>query len=317
MTKKLTNLQTYLENKQEFTNFCLNEFLDKSTSQPKIIKKSMRYSVFNGGKRLRPTLAFLANDIVKKTNLRDFKVNFSKNIKSSNIESLSVALELIHCYSLVHDDLPALDNDDYRRGKLTCHKKFGEAIAILAGDALLTKAFESMSRISDANILKQVLSEIVKNIGENGMIGGQVVDLESEKLDPKNKNAAKILDYIHRNKTAKLIETSLAAGAIVGGGNAKVVEEFRKYGECLGYMFQITDDILDIVGNKKLLGKKGSDLENQKLTYVAIFGLEKSYKFVAKFKNKAKKILKNLELNFGLETDLLSELLDYVEKRSY
>ena len=300
----LKNLSNYLIEKQELTNKLLYEYLDKSSVKPDIIHKAMRYSVFNGGKRLRPVLAFLGNGL------------FGGNEKA--VYYPVCGLELIHCYSLIHDDLPALDNDDYRRGKLTCHKKFGEDIAILAGDALLTKAFEFFANTDDPEVLKKIVKEISVAAGSTGMIGGQVMDLESEGIDLKNKKCKNTLKYIHKNKTAKLIEVSLVVGALTANAADEKIEKLREYGECLGLMFQITDDILDIVGNKKLLGKKGSDLDNKKLTYPAIYGLDESFKIVKKYRLKSTKLLENLgSKTENKNKEYLKFLLEYVEKRTF
>jgi geranylgeranyl diphosphate synthase type II len=296
------NLKNYLTEKQDLTNQLLEEYLDKSNVYPKIIHKSMKYSVFNGGKRLRPILAFLANALF--------------DGQEKHVYYPACGLELIHCYSLIHDDLPALDNDDYRRGKLTCHKKFGEDLAILAGDALLTKAFELFSEIDDATVLKKVLKDVTVSVGSKGMIGGQVADLESEGIDASNIKSKNLLKYIHKNKTAKLIETSLVVGALTAKATREQIKILRQYGECLGLMFQITDDILDIIGNKKLLGKKGSDLANKKLTYPSIYGLEASYKIVKKYKNKGIKLLNILVIE-NENKELLKALLEYVENRTF
>lgn len=308
MKNNIVKLKDILKSKIDTIDSWLDFCLEKKIKNPEIIHKAMRYSVFNGGKRLRPILCSLIYEMYKKNNVNDEDLKF-----------LASGIEMIHCYSLIHDDLPALDNDDYRRGKLTCHKKFGEDIAILAGDALLTKSFECFANIKDTLSLKNILLEITDAVGTLGMIGGQVVDLKSEKftLTEQNKNKAKnLLKYIHKNKTGKLLRTSLLSGAILAKADEKNLFLIEAYSESLGYMFQITDDILDIVGNKKLLGKKGSDSDNQKLTYPAVYGLENSYRIVKDYKKKGFKSVDSMDIS-NENKDFLKNFLEYIETRKF
>lgn len=252
----------------------LDRYLPPEEKFPQTIYKSMRYSVFAGGKRLRPVLAFAACEIV-----------------DGNVEEVipfACAIEMIHTYSLIHDDLPAMDNDDYRRGKLTNHKVFGEAIAILAGDALLNTAAEIMlnSILHSQDKLKHIkaMKEILTASGTGGMISGQVVDLESEgkQIDKQT------LDFMHRHKTGALIRASVRAGAIIGCANEDQLEKLTEFSENLGLAFQIKDDILDIIGDEKKLGKKvGSDIYNNKSTFPSVYGLEQSQRMVVDISQKA------------------------------
>lgn len=224
----------------------------------------MRHSVFAGGKRIRPILCMEAARAV-----------FSDAKSLEGVEELGAALEMLHTYSLIHDDLPALDNDDLRRGKPTCHKVFGEATAILAGDALQTQAYEVLARLKcPAEARVRIIEEIARGTGTvDGMIGGQVVDLESEKVRPD----AKVLEYIHRAKTGALITASLVSGGIYAQGSNDQVENLRTFGRAIGLAFQIVDDILDVTQSSEQLGKTaGKDTASDKATYPALFGLDAS-----------------------------------------
>ena len=264
----------------EIINNRLYTYLD--IKYPDIISEAMRYSVFAGGKRVRPALALLSTKALGS--------DFNKTIP------FACALEMIHAYSLIHDDLPAMDNDDYRRGKLTNHKVFGEAIAILAGDALLNTAYEIMTDYAlesvDINSLK-AMSKIAKASGIDGMIGGQVVDILSDgKIIEKE-----ILTYIHENKTAALIKAAMASGAIMAGADDEIVRQFELSGYYLGMAFQIKDDILDVEGNASELGKSiGSDAKNHKNTYVSLYGMERAKKDYEEFSSESVQILLRLSL---------------------
>lgn len=242
----------------------LEHLLPPETTPPATIHRAMRYSVFAGGKRIRPILCCEAARL------------FADPIDAAM--AVGCAIELIHTYSLIHDDLPALDNDDLRRGKPTCHKQFGEAIAILAGDALLTLAFETLAR---APVAPERSVAIIKEVGAaagtvGGMVGGQVADLEGEGK-PMD---AKALEYIHRSKTAALIRTAIVAGGIAGGAEPGDVERLRRFGENIGWAFQVVDDILDVEGSSGTLGKTaGKDQTQKKATYPALLGLERSREF--------------------------------------
>jgi len=232
----------------------------------------MRYSVFAGGKRIRPILCLETSRI------------FASDVTPALHPAC--AIEFIHAYSLIHDDLPALDNDDLRRGKPTCHKKFGEAIAILSGDALLTLAFETIGATPTAAERRAaILTEVASAAGTiNGMVGGQVADVEAEgkPVDPQ------MLEYIHRSKTAALIRASITAGALCAGAGSEDVARLRRFGETIGWAFQVTDDILDVEESSAALGKTaGKDMAQQKATYPAVYGLERSHQIANDLATKA------------------------------
>jgi geranylgeranyl diphosphate synthase type II len=259
-------LPAFFEEDRAMIDAALDRLLPLETTPPVSIHQAMRYSVFAGGKRIRPILCL--------ETARIFAENPAPAVQ------VGCALEFIHTYSLIHDDLPALDNDDLRRGKPTCHKKFNEATAVLAGDALLTLAFETLSSatLEPARGI-QVIREVASAAGTvNGMVGGQVADLEAE---GKPADAA-ALEYIHRSKTAALIRASVVAGALCGRANCEDVARMRRYGENIGWAFQIVDDILDVEESSAALGKTaGKDQAQKKATYPALFGLEKSRQFAA------------------------------------
>jgi geranylgeranyl diphosphate synthase type II len=257
------NINIYLRERTELINNTLDQLLSDEADRPFVLFKAMRYSLFAGGKRLRPIL-FLA-------------VLETLDQKIEQYLPFACALELIHTYSLIHDDLPAMDNDDFRRGLPTCHKKFGEAQAILAGDALLTYAFNLMikPRASGvpSDLLLMAIDEVAFGAGIKGMIAGQVVDIESE----NKKINLEELKYIHKHKTGALFLASVRSGAILAGADYQQLASLTLYGEELGLAFQITDDILDVVGNADKLGKPvGSDVRNQKATYPGLLGLDNS-----------------------------------------
>lgn len=256
-------IQEYLAEQVEKIEAALDQYLPAATTKPSNLHESMRYSTLAGGKRLRAILAMEACVAV--------------GGKAEDALSFACALEMIHAYTLIHDDLPCMDDDDFRRGKPTNHKVYGEAIALLAGDALLTKAMEVIAGLVDQGLDAKVVVKIIKEVttacGSEGLIGGQVVDLMSEgkKIDQAE------LEYIHRNKTGKLFLAALRGGAIIGGADEQQLELITCYGENFGLAFQITDDILDVVGDAEKLGKAvGSDLRQEKSTYVSIFGLEEA-----------------------------------------
>jgi geranylgeranyl diphosphate synthase, type II len=250
----------------------LERYMPAENVPPSSIHSAMRYSVFAGGKRIRPILCLEASRI------------FAEDVTPALYPAC--AIEFIHTYSLIHDDLPALDNDDLRRGKPTCHKKFGEAIAILAGDALLTLAFETIAASPVAAERRvAMLTEISTAAGTiNGMVGGQVADIEAEgkPVGPER------LEYIHRSKTAALIRASITAGALSAGAGSEDVARLRRFGETIGWAFQVTDDILDVEESSTALGKTaGKDVAQQKATYPAVFGLEKSHLIAKELATKA------------------------------
>ncbi|HET6199519.1 MAG TPA: farnesyl diphosphate synthase [Candidatus Acidoferrales bacterium] len=249
---------------QAIIEAALERLLPSETTPPATIHQAMRYSVFAGGKRIRPILCFEAARL------------FSREPDAA--ATVGCALEFIHTYSLIHDDLPALDNDDLRRGKPTCHKKFGVAMAILAGDGLLTLAFETLAKANvDAERRVRIIAEVGAAAGTvSGMVGGQVADIEAE---GKPVGAAG-LEYIHRSKTAALIRASIVAGALAGGASDENVERLRRFGEAIGWAFQVVDDILDVEESSASLGKTaGKDQAQNKATYPALFGIEKSREF--------------------------------------
>jgi geranylgeranyl diphosphate synthase type II len=253
-----------LEEGRKLTDAALERLLPAANTRPTSIHQAMRHSIFAGGKRIRPILCMEAGRAVAGSS-------------PPGIEELGAALEMLHTYSLIHDDLPALDNDDLRRGRPTCHKIYGEAIAILAGDALQTQAYEVLSRLKcPAEGRVRIIEEIARGTGTvNGMIGGQVVDLEAERTKPD----ADTLEYIHRSKTAALITASVVTGGIYANANTKQVENLRQFGQAIGLAFQIVDDILDVTRTSEQLGKTaGKDLASEKATYPALFGLDESRK---------------------------------------
>src|SRR5947209_9623053 len=283
-------LQETLEQGQRLTDAALDRLIPLETQHPVSIHKAMRHSVFAGGKRLRPVLCMEAGRAVAGS-------------LPNGIEELGAALEMLHTYSLIHDDLPALDNDDLRRGRPTCHKVFGEAIAILAGDALQTQAYEVLSRLQcPAEARIKIIEDIARGTGTvNGMIGGQVVDLEAE----HTKADAGTLEYIHLSKTAALITASVVSGGIYANATPAQVENLRQFGRSIGLAFQIVDDVLDVTQTSEQLGKTaGKDLTSEKATYPALFGVDQSRK-------KARDLLQHAERsldNFGGRADTLKKL---------
>jgi geranylgeranyl diphosphate synthase, type II len=274
----------------------LDRLLPKEEAHPASIHKAMRYSVFAGGKRIRPILCLEAAAM------------FSENPVAA--VSTGCALEFIHTYSLIHDDLPALDNDDFRRGKPTCHKVFGEAIAILGGDALLTLAFQTLAFVPvEPQRRLNILATIAQAAGtDRGMIGGQVADLEAEKKTPD----VGTLEYIHRSKTAALIRASIVAGGIAGGATNEDVERLKCFGENIGWAFQVVDDILDVEESSAVLGKTaGKDQAQQKATYPALYGILQSRDIAADL---AAKALSELDF-YGERAARLRELAQFLVAR--
>src|SRR5208282_3645217 len=269
-------LKLVLERGRQAADAALEHLLPPSTQHPTSIHQAMRHSVFAGGKRLRPILCMEAARMIAATSVAKASAAAS-NLGSlpAGIEEVGAALEMLHTYSLIHDDLPALDNDDLRRGRPTSHKVFGEAIAILAGDALQTQAYESLAQlICPAEARVAIIREIAHATGTiDGMIGGQVVDLESEHKKPD----LATLEYIHRSKTAALITASVVSGGMYAGATAADVVRLRTYGQSIGLAFQIVDDVLDLTQTSEQLGKTaGKDAAAEKATYPALFGIEES-----------------------------------------
>jgi geranylgeranyl diphosphate synthase type II len=259
-------LDEYLRDRSQEVDRWLDKLLPSEETIPTDIHKAMRYSMFAGGKRLRPILVVASGEAF--------------SVPPELLYPIAGAIEMIHTYSLIHDDLPAMDNDDLRRGRPTCHKVFGEAMAILAGDALLTRAFEVVAKLSvpaDKQLNKiEIITEIASAAGTvNALIGGQVVDILSEGKPV----SADTLDYIHSAKTGALITASVKIGALMGGANADELELITKYGKTAGLAFQITDDLLDVLATSEQLGKTaGKDANVQKATYVALHGIDESKK---------------------------------------
>ncbi len=275
-------------------------------SEPATLREAMAYSLFAGGKRLRPVLLMAASECC--------------GLGARRCLEAACGMEMIHTYSLIHDDLPAMDDDDLRRGKPTNHKVFGEALAILAGDGLLTKAFELVARNArrvalGAKETADLVEVVAAGAGARGMVGGQAADLEAEGLGAlRNGSRAKgirLLEYIHTHKTAALITASLEAGALLARADAPRRRALREYGRAVGLAFQIADDILDVVGDKEKLGKRGSDEANAKLTYVRLFGVEGSRRKAAELAGRARKSLSV----FGRRAAVLHDLADYIITR--
>jgi geranylgeranyl diphosphate synthase type II len=290
-------LKQTLEQGCALADAALERLLPQPTHFPPTIHQAMRHSVFAGGKRLRPILCMESGRMVCGS-LPD------------GIDELGAALEMLHTYSLIHDDLPALDNDDLRRGRPTCHKAFGEATAILAGDALQTFAYEVLARLRcPAEARVRIIEENAHATGTiDGMIGGQVMDLEAEHKRPD----AQTLDYIHRAKTGALITCALVSGAIYAGSSEEQVASIRNYGRMAGLAFQIADDILDVTQTSEQLGKTaGKDLAAEKTTYPSLYGLEASEQKAQQLVNDACAQLQP----FGERASTLQELAHYLVDR--
>jgi len=292
------NLKAYLKSRQKKIDRALDRYLPKENTRPPTIHKAMRYSLFAGGKRLRPILCLAAAETC--------------GGKIDKALPLACALECIHTYSLVHDDLPSMDNDDFRRGRATCHKVFGDGVAVLAGDALLTIAFEIVSRakFSPRYNISILLREIAVAAGSQKLIAGQVADLEAEgrKIDMVG------LRYIHENKTAAILTTSVRLGAMSANANPKQLAAITKFGRSLGLAFQIIDDILDVTQTTEKLGKSaGKDIAAKKATYPAVIGLEKSRLEAKRLTRQAHNALSI----FGEKAEALHALANYLLEREY
>lgn len=290
-------LDDVMEAGRRLADSALDRLIPPPAQPPTSIHEAMRHSVFAGGKRLRPILCLEAARMI------------SGSIPAG-IEDLGAAIEMLHTYSLIHDDLPALDNDDLRRGRPTCHKAFGEAIAILAGDALQTRAYEVMARLEcppDARVC--IIEEIARGTGTvNGMIGGQVMDLEAEHTYPD----APTLETIHRSKTGALFTASLVAGGLYAGAQSQSIARLRSFGRTIGLAFQIADDILDCTQSSEQLGKTaGKDAASNKATYPALFGLETSTKMADELVAQGCAELDS----FGSRAETLKELAHYLVER--
>ncbi len=289
-------LSGFFEEDRKAVDAALDRLLPAESTPPASLHRAVRYSVFAGGKRLRPVLCLEAARI------------FDPDVNPALYPAC--AIEFIHTYSLIHDDLPALDNDDLRRGKPTCHRQFGEATAILAGDALLTLAFETLGAAPVAPERRAAMvAEVAKSAGTvNGMVGGQMADLEAE----GKAVAPEMLEYIHRSKTAALIRASVASGALCAGANDADVARLRGFGEKIGWAFQVVDDILDVEESSAALGKTaGKDQAQHKATYPSVYGLEKSHAIARELAEKAVSELSS----YGERAARLRELADYLVLR--
>ena len=293
-------LREYLEEKKKIVEDSLIELLANYRNKyPEKLAEAMEYAVMNGGKRIRPILMYMICDLFEKNNCKSY----------DKIKEIAVALEFIHCYSLVHDDLPAMDNDDYRRGKLTVHKKYNEAIGVLVGDALLTEAFGIIANsksLGDKNKV-EIISKLSEYAGFFGMVGGQFVDMESE----NKKVEIDTLKYIHAHKTGKLLTAAIELPMIALDIESEKREKMVEYSKLLGISFQIKDDILDIEGDFEEIGKKSNDVENEKTTYPSIFGLDESKRLLQEYLEKARKII----IDDFNGNQLFLELTDYFGNR--
>jgi geranylgeranyl diphosphate synthase type II len=292
------NLKTYLTSRQKKIDRALDRYLPKENTRPATIHKAMRYSLFAGGKRLRPILCLAAAETC--------------GGKIEHALPLACAMECIHTYSLVHDDLPSMDNDDFRRGRATCHKVFGDGIAVLAGDALLTMAFEVVSRARPTRRydMPTLLREVAVAAGSRKLIAGQVADLEAE---GKTTTRAE-LRYIHENKTSAILATSVRLGAMSANAEPKQLSAISRFGGALGLAFQVIDDILDVTQTTEKLGKSaGKDIAARKATYPAVLGLEKSRVEARRLTRNAHNALSV----FGAKGETLHALANYLLERQY
>ena len=293
----------YLREKKKIIDSALEHYFPKDTDFPLSLRQAIRHSLFAGGKRIRPILAIATFD--------------AAGGKGNAILPFACALEMIHTYSLIHDDPPAIDDDDFRRGKPTCHKVFGEAIAILTGDALLTEAFQLMTHgdhvhgiVCGEKGVLDLVNRVAQAAGISGMVGGQVIDIESE---GKEVDFA-TLQYIHTHKTGAMIRVSVQTGARLGGVESEAFNAFTRYGERIGLAFQIADDVLDVEGDTERLGKNvGSDQEKKKATYPALLGMEESKKRARELMGLAIESLNP----FGTEADPLRAIARFIVARDY
>jgi geranylgeranyl diphosphate synthase type II len=294
------DIKTYLSRKREIVDEALERCFPKSMESQSTLHKAVRYSLFAGGKRIRPILSIAAFETV--------------GAKGEGILPFACGLEMIHTYSLIHDDLPAIDNDDYRRGRLTCHKVFGEAIAVLAGDGLLTEAFQLMTHPASLSgsdgLILELVNEVARAAGLGGMVIGQVVDIESEgkEIDLPT------LEYLHTHKTGKMILAAIRVGAKLGGAKGDTLQALTAYGERIGLAFQIADDILNVEGNPDVLGKNtGTDATRRKATYPGVLGLQESKCRGAELVEGAVEALSR----FGPEADPLRGIARFIVAREH
>ena len=287
----MSEFEGLIESYQKRINHKLEGLLPSDDS---ILAEAMRYSVLNGGKRLRPILVYLTAELGE--------------VENQSLDILAGAIELIHCYSLIHDDLPSMDDDDLRRGYPTTHKKYDEATAILAGDALQPLAFELISNISTSDNSKlSMIRSLARSCGYSGMVGGQIKDIHSNNIED-----VILLDLMHSEKTGSLIKSSIETSGILSGLELADIKTLTEYGSKIGLAFQIQDDIIDIESPSSISGKdQGSDIEKDKITYPSIVGLDESKDKAQKLASEAKEILQPLNKN----TDNLCELADYIVSR--
>ncbi|HPR17796.1 MAG TPA: polyprenyl synthetase family protein [Candidatus Cloacimonadota bacterium] len=290
-------LKKDLKEKRELVNIEVDRFLPRKDEYPKQIHKAMRHTLFAGGKRLRPYL------------LIHTYLLFDNDISKTLL--VAGAIEMLHSYTLIHDDLPELDNDNYRRGKKSCHIVYGSDIALLAGDALLVNAFEALTSLElDEKIVITLIEELAKESGDMGLIAGQMVDVLSE----GKKINKSTLEYIHKNKTARLINVPIRFGCYLANAPKEDIKRLEKFGTKLGLAFQIVDDILDVEGDQQTLGKSvGKDKEANKATFPAVYGLEESKKMAEKLIDEAKALLKP----YGDKAEVLLMLCDFVLTRKF
>src|SRR6516165_8144997 len=293
------NLKAYLKSRQRIIDRALDGYLPKENIRPATIHQAMRYSLFAGGKRLRPILCLAAAGACRG--------------KVDNALPLACAMECIHTYSLVHDDLPSMDNDDLRRGRPTCHKVFGEGLAVLAGDALLTIAFEIVSRAKPTRRydMSTLLREIAVAAGSQKLIAGQVADLEAEGKNVQRRE----LQFIHENKTAAILRTSVRLGGMSANADSRKLSAMTRFGQTLGLAFQIIDDILDVTQTSEVLGKSaGKDAAAHKATYPAVIGLEKSRAEARRLTREAHNALSAFS---SRDAERLHALANYLLEREY
>jgi geranylgeranyl diphosphate synthase type II len=293
------NLKNYLRTRQKKIDRALDRYLPKANTKPATLHKAMRYSLFAGGKRLRPILCLAAAEACRGT--------------IENALPLACAIECIHTYSLVHDDLPSMDNDDFRRGRATCHKVFGDGIAVLAGDALLTIAFEIVSTAKPTSHydISMLLREVAVAAGSQRLIAGQVADLEAEGRRVKRDQ----LRFIHENKTAAMLKSSVRLGAMSANADAKQLAAITQFGQRLGLAFQVIDDILDVTQTSEILGKSaGKDVAAKKATYPAVIGLEKSR---AEARRLTRDAHDSLSVFHEGDAETLHALANYLLEREY
>jgi geranylgeranyl diphosphate synthase type II len=292
------DIQLYLSESKKLVDQCLERLLPPEDENPPTIHKAMRYSVFAGGKRVRPILVLASGE--------------SLNGKREVLLQLGACIEMMHTYSLIHDDLPALDNDDLRRGLPTCHKVFGDAMAILAGDALMTRSYQLLADLPETPdaVRIGIIRELATATGTTGgMIGGQVVDLESEgkPISPA------LLEYIHDSKTGALLSACVRCGALAAGAGEREMDALAKFGRKIGRVFQIVDDILDVTSSSKVLGKTaGKDAKVKKATYPALYGIEASRQRAAELVASA---LMDIQ-DFGEKADVLRSLAQFIISRT-